>query len=117
MVEAFRLYRELGDARDCAECLHVLGGVAAAQGRPRDAARFWGAAEALRSRGAAAFTPEEKAVDRCFSSAVAGELSPDEFARARAEGRSLDLERLETLSHRLAEEAVPSTLASNRTDG
>ena len=76
LLEAFRLYHELGDERDCAECLHVLGGVAAAQGRARDAVRLWGAAEALRSRRLAAFTPEEKAVDRRFSSAVAGELSP-----------------------------------------
>ena len=117
LLEAFKLYHELGDERDCAECLHVLGGVAAAQGRARDAARFWGAAEALRSRRLAAFTPEEKAVDRRFSSAVADELGPDELARARSEGRSLDLERLETLSQRLAEEAIPSTLASNRNDG
>ena len=88
LLEAFKLYHELGDERDCAECLHVLGGVAAAQGRARDAARFWGAAEALRSRRLAAFTPEEKAVDRRFSSAVADELGPDELARAPV-GRSL----------------------------
>jgi predicted ATPase/class 3 adenylate cyclase len=117
LLEAFRLYHELGDERDCAECLHVLGGVAAAQGRAHDAARFWGAAEALRSRRVAALTPEEKAVDGRFSSAVADELGPVELARARSEGRSLDLEHLETLSHRLAEEAVPSRLASNLTDG
>jgi predicted ATPase/DNA-binding SARP family transcriptional activator len=117
LLEAFRLYHELGDERDCAECLHVLGGVAAAQGRAHDAARFWGAAEALRSRRAAAFTPEEKAVDRRFSSAVAGELGPDELARARSEGRSLDLESLETLSHRLADGAIPSRLASGGNDG
>ena len=78
---------------------------------------MWGAAEALRSRPAAAFTPEEKAVDRRFSSAVADELGPDELARARSEGRSLDLEHLETLSRRLADEAIPSRLASDRNDG
>lgn len=116
LLEALRLYRELGDERDCAECLHVLGGVAAAQGRALDAARCWGAAEALRTRRAAALTPEEKVVDQRFSSVVGGELGADEVARARSEGRSLDLDRLETLSRRLAEEAVPSRLASNRND-
>ena len=36
LVEALVLYRELGDERDCAECLHALGGVAAADGRALD---------------------------------------------------------------------------------
>jgi predicted ATPase/DNA-binding SARP family transcriptional activator len=111
LLEAFRLYHELGDDRDCAECLHALGGVAAVQGHALDAARLWGAAEALRARRAVALTPEEKMVDERFSAAVADELGAERLARALSEGRSLDLDRLETLSHRLADEAVPSRLA------
>jgi predicted ATPase/DNA-binding SARP family transcriptional activator/class 3 adenylate cyclase len=111
LLEALRLYQELGDERDCAECLHALGGVAAAQGNALDAARLWGAAEALRARRAVALTPEEKMVDERFSSAVADELGADAFARARSEGRSLDLDRLETLSHPLADGVVGSRLA------
>ena len=53
LVEALSLFRELGDERVCAECLHALGGVAAAVGRPLDAARLWGAADALRERSGA----------------------------------------------------------------
>ena len=111
LLEALRLYQELGDERDCAECLHALGGVAAAQGHALDAARLWGAAEALRARRAVALTPEEKMVDERFSSAVADELGADALARARSEGRSLDLDRLETLFHPLADGVVGSRLA------
>jgi hypothetical protein len=50
-------------------------------------------------------------VDERFSAAVADELGAERLARALSEGRSLDLDRLETLSHRLADEAVPSRLA------
>jgi predicted ATPase/class 3 adenylate cyclase len=115
LLEALKLYHELGDERDCAECLHVLGGVAAAQGLALDAARLWGAAEALRERRAAAFTPEEKVVDQRFSSAVAAELGTEAFARARSEGRSLGLDRLETLARGLAEQSGPDSVASTRT--
>src|SRR5262249_34014550 len=111
LLEAFRLYHELGDERDCAECLHVLGGVAAAQGHALDATRLWGAAEALRARRAVALTPEEKPVDERYSTAVADELGAEELARARSEGRSLDLDRLETLSHHLVDASIRSRLA------
>jgi predicted ATPase/class 3 adenylate cyclase len=101
LLEALKLYHELGDERDCAECLHALGGVAAAQGVPLDAARLWGAAEGLRERPGAGLTPEERAVDQRFASAVAVDLGAEELARARLEGRSLDLDRLEMILRRL----------------
>jgi predicted ATPase/class 3 adenylate cyclase len=107
LLEALKLYHELGDERDCAECLHALGGVAAAQEMPLDAARLWGAAEVLRERPGAALTPEEKAVDRRFATGVAADLGVEEFARARLEGRSLDLDRLEMISRHLVERIDP----------
>ena len=76
LVEALSLYGELGDERLRAECLHALGGVAAADGRPLDAARLWGAADALRERSGAVLTPEEKAVDERFGVVVARAEEP-----------------------------------------
>ncbi|MGH3134452.1 MAG: ATP-binding protein, partial [Gaiellaceae bacterium] len=46
--ESLSIYTELGDDRSRARCLVLLGGVAAAEGSPEDAARFLGAAESLR---------------------------------------------------------------------
>jgi hypothetical protein len=97
LVEAHTLYREFGDERDCAECLHALGGVAAAHKLPLEAARLWGAADALRERAGAALTPEEKAVDERFLSAVVAELGPDGLTRARSKGQSLKLAELDAI--------------------
>jgi predicted ATPase/class 3 adenylate cyclase len=97
LVEAHTLYREFGDERDCAECLHALGGVAAAHKLPLEAARLWGAADALRERAGAALTPEEKAVDERFLSAVVAELGPDGLTRARSKGQSLKLAELDAV--------------------
>ena len=86
-----------GDERVCAECLHALGGVAAADGRPLDAARLWGAADALRERSGAVPTPEEKAVDERFGAAVARAEDAEALTRARAEGRLLENDELDIL--------------------
>jgi predicted ATPase/class 3 adenylate cyclase len=97
LVDALAIYRVLDDDRDSAECIHALGGVAAAEGQDVDAARLWGAAEALRERSGAALTPEEKAVDQRFLPLVRDELGAEEFARARLKGRSLQLTELEAI--------------------
>lgn len=112
LLESLRIYRELGDERACAECVHALGGVAAAQGQPDVAARLWGAAEALRERHGAALTPDEKAVERGFVPSVAAELGAEELARVRSEGRSLDLDGLETLARRLAQAHTTSIIVT-----
>jgi len=114
LVEALSLFRELGDERVSAECLHALGGVAAAAGRPLDAARLWGAAEALRERSGAVPTPEEKAVDERFAAAVAGEADVAALASARAEGMRLDDTELEALSRSLKNVPLVTSVSPDR---
>ena len=113
LVEALVLYRELGDERDCAECLHALGGVAAADGRPLDAARLWGAADALRERSGAVPTPEEKAVDERFGAAVARAEDAEALTRARAEGRLLENDELDILVESLKDAALTTSVATD----
>lgn len=113
LLEALSLYREFGNERDCAECLHALGGVAAAVGRPLDAARLWGASDALRERSDAATTPEEKALDERFAPVVARQTSADSLTRARTEGRCLDDSELERLSRSLAERRIQSSVGTD----
>jgi predicted ATPase/DNA-binding SARP family transcriptional activator len=112
LLAALVLYRELGDERDCAECLHALGGTAALKGAWLVSAQLWGAADGLRQHAGAAPTPEEKAIDQRFASAVANELGEPEFARARSEGRSLPLSEIETIARGLVERTEPSNLAT-----
>jgi tetratricopeptide (TPR) repeat protein len=97
LIDAIAIYRDLDDDRDSAECIHVLGGVAAAEGRNVDAGLLWGAADALRERSKAALTPEEKAVDGRFQLLVRDELGAEELARARLKGRSLQRAELEAI--------------------
>ena len=113
LVEALVLYRELGDERDCAECLHALGGVAAADGRPLDAARLWGAADALRERSGAVPTPEEKAVDERFGAAVARAEDAEALTRARAEGRLLENDELDILVESLKDAPLTTSVATD----
>jgi tetratricopeptide (TPR) repeat protein len=89
LLAAIRLYRDLEDDRDVAECLHALGGVAAIQGRAGDAAMLWGAADALRENAGAAITPEERAVDERLGPDVIATLGSSEYADARLRGRTL----------------------------
>ena len=116
LLEALSLYRELGDERVSAECLHALGGVAAATERPLDAARLWGAADALRERSGAVSTPEEKALDQRFAPVVARQSNAGSLGRARTEGRSLDDGELDRLSRGLVEPRIPSSVGADRND-
>ncbi len=115
LLEALSFYREIGDDRVCAECLYGLGGVAAALGRPLDALRLWGAADALRERSGAALSPEERALDRRFAPVVASQCEPEPLARARATGRSLDRDMLDRISHSLFEASVTSSVGASVT--
>ena len=113
LLEALSLYRELGDERDCAECVHALGGVAAAVSRPLDAARLFGAAEAMRERSGAVSTPEEKAVEERFGPLVKAGGDQRSLDRARREGRLLDDGELDALTRGLAELAVGSSVGAD----
>ena len=113
LLGALSLYRELGDERDCAECVHALGGVAAAVSRPLDAARLFGAAEAMRERSGAVSTPEEKAVEERFGPIVKAGGDQRSLDRARREGRLLDDGELDALTRGLAELAVGSSVGAD----
>ena len=115
LLEALSLYREIGDDRVCAECLYGLGGVAAALGRPLDAVRLWGAADALRERSGAVPSPEERALERRFAPVVASQSDPEPLSRARATGRSLDTDMLDRLSRSLVEASVTSSVETTAT--
>jgi len=113
LLEALSLYRELGDERVCAECVHALGGVAAAVSRPLDAARLFGAAEAMRERSGAVSTPEEKAVEERFGSLVSAGGDQESLDRARREGRLLGDGEVDALTRSLAELAVGSSVGAD----
>lgn len=110
LLEALSCYRELGDDRVCAECLYGLGGVAASLGRPLDAVRLWGAADALRERSGATPSPEERALDRRFAPLVASQIDPEPLEHARATGRSLDEDMLDRLARSLFEASATSSV-------
>jgi predicted ATPase/class 3 adenylate cyclase len=98
LSEAYALYDELRNRRLRAECLHGLGGVAAAEGRAADAARLWGAADALRAESESELTSAEHQVEERYEAAVREELGPAEYERVRRAGRGMDVADLVTRS-------------------
>jgi len=76
-----------------ADCLDWLAAVADAGGRPRDAAVFFGAADAQwQASGAVRYAPERAAYATDLAS-VQAKLSTDEFAAAWAEGHAMSREQ------------------------
>jgi predicted ATPase/DNA-binding SARP family transcriptional activator len=71
LEEALAIYDELGDDPMRTECLHVLGGVEAAEGSPAEAARLWGAAQMLRAARGATPGDVERAVTERWGEVVA----------------------------------------------
>lgn len=89
--ESLAIYAELPDDRSCAECLLALAAVAASSGRFEDAARLWGASEALRRDDALIVT--EVLVEALAASALAPALG-DRLEELRREGRLHERELL-----------------------
>jgi predicted ATPase/class 3 adenylate cyclase/Tfp pilus assembly protein PilF len=81
--ESLALYTELGSDRDRADCTVVLGGIATATGAFDEAARFLGAADAL--RGAAPLDPFELKVLERFEAELEDALG-ERFGLLRSEG-------------------------------
>jgi tetratricopeptide (TPR) repeat protein len=94
LAEAHELYEELHNSRLRAECLHGLGGVAAAQGRAADAARLWGAADALRAESESELTSSERQVEERYGVVAREELGQVQYERLRREGRGADVRDL-----------------------
>jgi len=88
--ESLSVYMDLEDDRDCAECLLALGGVAAANGASEDAARLFGAAEALRRE--APLAASEQAVLEHVQPALEAVLGTARMAELKAEGAALQLQ-------------------------
>lgn len=103
--ESLLLRRELGEKYGVSQSLAELAMVAALQARPRQAARLFGAAEALRETLSTPLWPIER--DRYeHAVAVAREaLGKEEFAAAWAEGRAMPIEQ--AIEDALATEPVP----------
>ncbi|MDP9468246.1 MAG: AAA family ATPase [Chloroflexota bacterium] len=85
--ESLEIYAGLPDDRACAECLLGLAGVSAGIGRFDDAARLWGAADAL--RGDDALLTGELLLVALLEQRLSPGLG-DRLAARREEGRRLD---------------------------
>ena len=87
--EAVAVSQELGDTRGIAASLEGLAGLAGARGKPRDAARIFGAAESLRIAIRAPADQAERLLrERCLDS-VREALGPEAFRETRSEGRAM----------------------------
>jgi len=89
--QSFAIYTELGSDRDRADCLVVLGGVAAANGAFDEATRLMGAADAL--RGAAPLDLFELKVLERYGGELEDALG-ERFGRLRDEGARIGAEAL-----------------------
>jgi predicted ATPase len=87
ILQSLAVYTEVGSERDQAECLVVLGGLAVARGAFEEAARRFGAAEAL--RGDSAVNRFEHPVLDRFAPELETALSTSQHAELRAEGARL----------------------------
>jgi predicted ATPase/class 3 adenylate cyclase len=83
--ESLEIYTELADRRSTAEALCALGGLAAASGRPEDAARLWGAADAF--RGGSSLEYAEPAIEARFTPVLLESLGAEGLAALREAGR------------------------------
>jgi hypothetical protein len=94
--ESLRLRREIGDKHGLAECLEGLAGVAMAQQQLERAARFLGAAAALREAIDAPLSPRQQARHEHDISVVRTGLDEATFAAAIAAGKRVPLEQVIT---------------------
>jgi transposase len=85
--------RELGDHWGISHCLRGLAGVAAAQNQPEQAARLFGATEALLNATGMRLEPFEQGEHDQHIAVARAQLDEAAFAAAWAEGRALSLEQ------------------------
>jgi predicted ATPase/class 3 adenylate cyclase len=90
--ESLAMYIELDDSRSCAECISALGGYAAANGHPEEAARLWGAADA--ARGSRPLEYAEPAIEARFTPMLAEALGVERLSELRSEGRRAGYEQV-----------------------
>jgi predicted ATPase/class 3 adenylate cyclase len=90
--ESLAIYTEVEDRRSTAECVCALGGLAAASGRPEEAARLWGAADTL--RGDLPLEYAEPTIEARFGPSLIDSLGSERFALLREEGARIGHERV-----------------------
>ncbi|MBW3587959.1 MAG: tetratricopeptide repeat protein [Actinobacteria bacterium] len=100
--EAIRLSVEIGNKFGLAESLQALGALAAAVGRPREASRLLGAAEALFESTGAAVAPISVQAREEAIAQTKPELSTEEFEAEREKGRAMGAE--EAVDYALSED-------------
>ena len=83
--ESLGIYVDLADERSTAECLCALGGYAAATGHPEEAARLWGAGDALRRSRPLEYA--EPVIEERFAPVLVESLGVERVEELRAEGR------------------------------
>jgi predicted ATPase/Tfp pilus assembly protein PilF len=85
--DSLAAFVDLGDKRGEAESLEGLAGVAGVQGRPQDAARLFGRAEAIREAVGAPLLPHDRSRYASTIAAAREQLDDQSWRRAWAEGR------------------------------
>ena len=90
--EAFATYVRLGAQRDLAECLEALAIIAAAQGRVKQGARRWGAADTLRASIGAPLPPVERGIYAPTLAAMRAALGEVCYKASHTEGGMLSPE-------------------------
>ncbi len=104
---ALCIYAELADDHGCGECVDGLAAVAAAAGDPEEAARLWGAADALLGPGEPDRDPIEIALLRRFRPYVEAQLGADAFLTLSRSGESLSA--ADVLARRSLTASLPET--------
>ncbi|MBA2277567.1 MAG: AAA family ATPase [Chloroflexia bacterium] len=91
-IGALTQFRRLGARRGMAECVIGLGAVAAADGRPADAARLFGAGESALEALGTQLWPSNRADYERWLARARSSCTEAHFDQALAEGRALSLD-------------------------
>jgi predicted ATPase/DNA-binding SARP family transcriptional activator len=105
-VESLELLRELGDKEHILDCLEGIAEVASALEQVENAARLWGAAEALRD---AMNAPISKGNLSSYTESVSmarSKLTPENWGDAWEQGRRLTLEQAIPMALKIARERI-----------
>jgi DNA-binding CsgD family transcriptional regulator len=103
------MWQQMGNRENQAEWLAGVATLAAARAEPEQAARLFGAAEALRDALGHAFTLPERAAFERGADAARAALAPATFATAETAGQALSLDQAVTEASRfLSSVATPA---------
>ena len=97
-IEALSIHCELEDRRGIAWSLDVLAGLLAADGRAEEAARLWGASDALLESVGGSLVPTIGWIRSRYLQPAAERLGTERFQQARCEGREMPPAEAATLA-------------------